>query len=158
MTKWNTAPDSQPGAQILRKPGASGKPGLSILSVTADNGRYFNYESFAIRERLTAVTEYYPRDCRGYAGKAPNDFLLPLKMTFDGLYRHSHSQPNMLTVGLHSRLPGHPGRSEAVRQFIDYVLEHRDVSFMTRAAIATRSLTENRQVGLKPRKIGQIFH
>ncbi|MGI9274903.1 MAG: polysaccharide deacetylase family protein [Endozoicomonas sp.] len=76
------------------------------------------------------------RYCTSPGWNTPNDFFLHLKSTFDGLYRHSHSQPNMLTLGLHSRLSGHPGRCEAVRQFIDYVLEHRRASFMTRVAIA----------------------
>jgi allantoinase len=42
----------------------------------------------------------------------------------------------MMTVGLHCRIVGRPGRSGALDRFLDYVREHDDVWVTTRAEIA----------------------
>ncbi|WP_373635736.1 allantoinase PuuE [Yoonia sp. SS1-5] len=60
-------------------------------------------------------------------------FLDYLKASFDALYREGG---RMMSVGLHCRLIGRPGRSEALRAFIAYVKAHDDVWFATREQIA----------------------
>ena len=42
----------------------------------------------------------------------------------------------MMSVGLHCRLAGRPGRAAAVMRFLDYVAEQNDVWVATRLAIA----------------------
>lgn len=42
----------------------------------------------------------------------------------------------MMSIGLHCRLAGRPGRAEALRDFLDYVRRHEDVWFATRSQIA----------------------
>ncbi|KJZ18858.1 polysaccharide deacetylase [Loktanella sp. S4079] len=56
-----------------------------------------------------------------------------LKSSFDALYREGG---RMLSIGLHCRLIGRPGRVEALRQFIEYAQSHADVWFATREQIA----------------------
>ena len=56
-----------------------------------------------------------------------------LKASFDTLYREGG---RMMSVGLHCRLIGRPGRAEALRQFIDYAQSHDGVWFATRKQIA----------------------
>ena len=56
-----------------------------------------------------------------------------LKASFDTLYREGG---RMMSVGLHCRLIGRPGRAEALRQFIDYAQSHDGVWFATREQIA----------------------
>lgn len=56
-----------------------------------------------------------------------------LKASFDALYREGG---RMLSIGLHCRLIGRPGRAEALRQFIDYAQSHDGVWFATREQIA----------------------
>ena len=56
-----------------------------------------------------------------------------LKASFDTLYREGG---RMMSVGLHCRLIGRPGRAEALRQFIDYAKGHEGVWFATREQIA----------------------
>ncbi|MCF7698525.1 allantoinase PuuE [Loktanella sp. M215] len=64
-------------------------------------------------------------------------FLDYLKASFDALYREGQEgQAKMMSVGLHCRLVGRPGRIEALRQFIDYAQGHEGVWFATRAEIA----------------------
>jgi allantoinase len=63
-----------------------------------------------------------------------------LKAAFDTLYREGDPQaldaPKMLSVGLHCRLIGRPGRIGALERFLDYVLEHQRVWICRRIDIA----------------------
>jgi peptidoglycan/xylan/chitin deacetylase (PgdA/CDA1 family) len=42
----------------------------------------------------------------------------------------------MMSVGLHPRLAGRPGRAASLARFLDYVLEHEDVWIARRVDIA----------------------
>jgi allantoinase len=63
-----------------------------------------------------------------------------LKAAFDTLYREGDPEgldaPKMLSVGLHGRLIGHPGRIDALERFLDYVLQHQRVWICRRIDIA----------------------
>ena len=59
-----------------------------------------------------------------------------LRDTFDVLYREGLERPKMMTVSLHSRIVGRPGRIRALERFLDYVLEHDRVWIPTREQIA----------------------
>lgn len=63
-------------------------------------------------------------------------FFQYLKDAFDVLYREGNKQPKMLSIGLHCRLAGKPGRFAALVRFIDYVQKHSDVWLCTREQIA----------------------
>ena len=66
-----------------------------------------------------------------------DDFLIYLKDTFDVLRRESKKIPKMMSVGLHCRVIGRPGRITALTRFLDYVGEHsEDVWIATRENIA----------------------
>lgn len=74
--------------------------------------------------------------CLPAGWSCPENAYHHLKMTFDALYRESKCQPATMTIGLHCRLSGQPGRSEAIRHFIEYAQAHQDIWFTTRANIA----------------------
>jgi peptidoglycan/xylan/chitin deacetylase (PgdA/CDA1 family) len=59
-----------------------------------------------------------------------------LKDTFDALYAEGEEAPRMMSVGLHCRLAGRPGRAAAVRKFLRYVSRHEDVWLARRIDIA----------------------
>lgn len=59
-----------------------------------------------------------------------------LKDSFDMLYSEGASQPKMMTVGLHMRIVGHPGRAVGLAKFLDYVRQHDDVWVCRRIDIA----------------------
>ncbi|MCM0018683.1 MAG: polysaccharide deacetylase family protein [Tagaea sp.] len=63
-------------------------------------------------------------------------FLSYLKDSFDCLYREGETRPGMMSVGLHMRLAGRPGRAEALRRFIEYVRTHDRVWICRRIDIA----------------------
>jgi OHCU decarboxylase len=65
-----------------------------------------------------------------------DQFYAYLKDSFDTLYAEGETSPKMLSVGLHSRLVGRPGRAAALARFLDYVLEHDQVWVATRLDIA----------------------
>ncbi len=67
---------------------------------------------------------------------AGDQFYTYLKDSFDVLYAEGATTPKMLSVGLHCRLAGRPGRSAALARFLDYVQAHDHVWVATRLDIA----------------------
>lgn len=66
----------------------------------------------------------------------PEDWLKYAKDTFDVLYEEGADQPRMMSLGLHLRIIGRPGRIWALEEFLRYVTSKKDVWFTTREAIA----------------------
>ena len=62
-------------------------------------------------------------------------FYTYLKDSFDTLYNEDNP-PKMMSVGLHCRIIGRPGRIQSLKKFLDYVLKHRDVWICKRIDIA----------------------
>jgi putative urate catabolism protein len=67
---------------------------------------------------------------------AGDQFFAYLKDSFDMLYAEGASVPKMLSIGLHCRLVGRPGRAAALARFMDYVAAHERVWVATRLDIA----------------------
>lgn len=63
-------------------------------------------------------------------------FLTYLKDAFDILYEEGAESPKMLSVGLHCRLIGRPGRFAALRRFLDHIEAHDRVWVCRRVDIA----------------------
>ena len=63
-------------------------------------------------------------------------FFTYLKDSFDTLYEEGKTSPKMMSVGLHCRLIGKPGRIQSLKKFLDYVLKHEDVWLCKRIDIA----------------------
>jgi len=63
-------------------------------------------------------------------------FLAYLKDSFDVLYAEGADTPRMMSVGLHCRLVGRPGRLAALERFLDYAASHDGVWFCRRIDIA----------------------
>jgi putative urate catabolism protein len=64
------------------------------------------------------------------------DFFTYLKDAFDVLYAEGATAPKLMSVGLHTRLTGRPGRAAALARFLDYVKEYPDVWICRRIDIA----------------------
>ena len=66
-----------------------------------------------------------------------DDFLSYLRDAFDVLYREGESgRPAMMSVGLHCRLAGRPGRLAALARFLDHVAAHENVWVARRIDVA----------------------
>ena len=72
----------------------------------------------------------------------PADWLQYAVDTFDWLYREGESAPKMMSLGLHLRVIGRPGRIGYLERFIEYVQEHDDVWIGTRREIAEHFAAE----------------
>jgi putative urate catabolism protein len=65
-----------------------------------------------------------------------DEFFAHLRDSFDVLYREGERAPRMMSVGLHCRLAGRPGRSGALERFLDHVQRHDKVWICRRIDIA----------------------
>jgi len=65
-----------------------------------------------------------------------DDFFTYLRDAFDVLYAEGAEAPKMMSVGLHMRLVGRPGRAAALARFLDYVRRHDRVWICRRIDIA----------------------
>jgi putative urate catabolism protein len=63
-------------------------------------------------------------------------FYSYLKDAFDVLYAEGETAPKMMSIGLHCRLAGRPGKMAGLRRFLAYVSEHSRVWFCRRIDIA----------------------
>jgi len=73
-----------------------------------------------------------------------DDFFVYLRDAFDTLYAEGETAPKMMSIGLHCRLAGKPGRAAALARFLDYIDEHDGVWVATRLDIAKHWHAEHR--------------
>ncbi|SLN72656.1 allantoinase PuuE [Ruegeria meonggei] len=92
----------------------------------------------------------YTLDCNDMRFATPqgfnagDQFYSYLKDSFDALYAEGEAgAPKMLSIGLHCRLIGRPGRVMALKRFLDYVRGFSDVWFATRLQIAEHWATQH---------------
>ena len=80
-----------------------------------------------------------------------DQFYNYLKDAFDVLYAEGDTSPKMLSIGLHCRLVGRPGRAASLARFLDYVKSHENVWVPTRLDIARHWIaTHSPPGGWKP--------
>ena len=87
-----------------------------------------------------------------------DQFFSYLKDSFDTLYAEGKAgRPAMMSVGLHCRLAGRPGRAAALQRFIDYVKGHDKVWLPTRGEIAAhwRARHPYAAPALRPSRMGR---
>jgi peptidoglycan/xylan/chitin deacetylase (PgdA/CDA1 family) len=68
---------------------------------------------------------------------AAQDYAAYLTDTFDMLLAESGRWPRMMSVGLHARVIGHPGRLAGLVRFLDHAQAVAGVAILGRDAIAT---------------------
>jgi len=65
-----------------------------------------------------------------------DQFFAYLRDTFDTLYGEGEAAPKMMSVGLHCRVAGRPGRTAALKRFLEHVVTHDHVWVARRIDIA----------------------
>jgi OHCU decarboxylase len=88
---------------------------------------------------------------------AGDQFFAYLKDSFDVLYAEGERAPKMMSVGLHCRLVGRPGRAAALARFLDYVNSHEDVWVARRIDIARHWIRQHRPAGLTPSRMSRTL-
>ena len=71
---------------------------------------------------------------QGYA--QAEDFFVYLRDSFDVLYAEGAESPKMMSIGMHCRLLGRPGRMLALQKFLDHIEKHDKVWVCKRVDIA----------------------
>ncbi|OWQ49283.1 allantoinase [Roseateles noduli] len=84
----------------------------------------------------------YTLDCNDMRFALPqgfshgDEFFEYLRDTFDVLYAEGAEAPKMMSIGMHCRLLGRPGRMRALQRFLDHVEKHDRVWVARRIDIA----------------------
>ena len=65
-----------------------------------------------------------------------DEFFAYLRDAFDVLYAEGDEAPKMMSIGMHCRLLGRPGRMRALQRFLDHVARHDRVWMARRIDIA----------------------
>jgi putative urate catabolism protein len=84
----------------------------------------------------------YTLDCNDMRFALPqgfshgDEFYAYLRDSFDVLYAEGDQRPSMMSVGMHCRLLGRPGRLRALQRFLDHVQAHNRVWIARRIDIA----------------------
>jgi peptidoglycan/xylan/chitin deacetylase (PgdA/CDA1 family) len=73
-------------------------------------------------------------NAQGFGGG--DQFFTYLKDSFDVLYAEGETSPKMMSIGLHCRVVGRPGRAASLMRFLDYIKGHERVWVPTRLQIA----------------------
>jgi peptidoglycan/xylan/chitin deacetylase (PgdA/CDA1 family) len=116
----------------------AGLPSLNTRRLVVEEGNFL-YDSDVYNDDLPYWSGDYPElllvpysldtnDSKFARGdhdyQLGDEFSTYLKDSFDILYAEGETRPKMMTVGLHARLIGRPGRIGSLHKFLDYVLGH----------------------------------
>jgi len=74
--------------------------------------------------------------CSAGGFNSGEQFYQYLKDAFDVLYAEGETAPKMLSIGMHCRILGKPGRFKALQRFLDYIQSHERVWICRRQDIA----------------------
>lgn len=72
-----------------------------------------------------------------------DEFFEYLRDAFDVMYAEGEDRPAMMSIGMHCRLLGRPGRIAALQRFMDHVARHSDVWVCRRIDIARHWIAEH---------------
>jgi putative urate catabolism protein len=81
-------------------------------------------------------------NAQGFGGG--EEFFAHLRDAFDLIYAEGAAAPKMMSVGLHCRIVGRPGRAASLARFLDHVKRHDRVWVATRLDIARHWHREHR--------------
>lgn len=129
----------------------TGRPGPNTRRLVTEVGGFL-YDSDAYNDDLPYWTEVSGRphliipysfdtnDSRLQRGgdfATGEDFYIYCRDAFDWLYRMgTEGRPRMMSIGLHGRIIGRPGRIGALARLLDHIQRHDAVWLCSRAAIA----------------------
>ena len=131
---WYTGRCSEHTVRLVAETGA-----VDYISDTYDDDLPY-WREFGDRDQLIIPYTLEANDMR--FATAPGwvtgqDFFTYLKDAFDVLYAEGREgAPKMMSIGLHCRLIGRPGKIKGLQQFIDYIQSHEGVWTPTRLDIA----------------------
>ncbi|WP_370267476.1 allantoinase PuuE [Nioella sp.] len=135
----------------------TGRCSVNTIALAAEAGMDYISDTYAddlpywvrVADRDQLIIPY-TLDCNDMRFATPqgfnsgDQFFAYLKDSFDALYAEGEAgQAKMLSIGLHCRLIGRPGRVMALKRFLDYAAGHEGVWFARRIDIADHWLREH---------------
>jgi allantoinase len=124
-------------------------PGVHTRELVVASGQFlYDSDSYAddlpyyvrVGDRPWLVVPYSleTNDIRFWRGSLATgeDFFTYLRDSFDVLYEEGASQPRLMSVGLHCRIVGRPGRSRGLERFLQYARAFPGVWFARRGDVA----------------------
>ncbi|MEM9031089.1 MAG: allantoinase PuuE [Pseudomonadota bacterium] len=129
----------------------TGRTSINTVRLAAETGEFAYvadsyaddlpyWQRFGAREQLIVPYTLDANDMRFATPQgfnAGDQFESYLKDSFDMLYAEGVAgAPKMLSIGLHCRLAGRPGRAVALKRALAHMADHEDVWFATRLQIA----------------------
>ncbi len=91
------------------------------------------------------------RMARGGDLATGDDFFTYCRDAFDWLYRRGAAgHPRMMSIGLHARIIGRPGRIGALARLLDHIQRHDAIWLCSRAAIARHWIAHHPGAGSSP--------
>ncbi|MBB97524.1 MAG: polysaccharide deacetylase [Rhodobacteraceae bacterium] len=118
---------------------AAEEGGFAYIADTYDDDLPY-WKKIAGRDQLIVPYTMDANDMRFGTPQGFNSgdqYFAYLRDTFDVLYAEGLAgSPRMMSLGLHCRLVGRPGRAAALQRFLDYVKGHEGVWFASRLQIA----------------------
>ena len=124
-------------------------PSVNTRELVVEEGGFI-YDCNAYNDDLPYYTEVHGKkwlvvpyslevnDTKFWRGEliTPNDYFEVARSCFDMLYEEGSAHPKMMSIGLHCRIIGKPGRANGLRQFLKYASEKEGVWFARRVDIA----------------------
>ena len=119
----------------------TGRPGPNTRRLLVEEGGFIYdrdalndelpyWVSVADKSHLVIPYSYETNDNRfdsNVGFSTADHYFAYMKDTFDVLYAEGETEPKMMSLGLHDRLIGRPGRAAGLARFLDYVLRHDDI-------------------------------
>ena len=137
-TGWYTGRDSPNTRQLL-----SEFPCIQYDSDDySDDLPFWKTLTNPVGESQSHLVIPYTLDCNDMKFSSPGGFNTSehffqyLKDAFDVLYAEGETAPKMMSIGMHCRLLGRPGRFKALQRFLDYIQNHEQVWICRRQDIA----------------------
>ena len=144
-TGWYTGRDSPNTRQLL-----SEFPCIQYDSDDySDDLPFWKTLTNAVGESRSHLVIPYTLDCNDMKFSSPGGFNTSehffqyLKDAFDVLYAEGETAPKMMSIGMHCRLLGRPGRFKALQRFLDYIQNHEQVWICRRQDIAEHWYTHH---------------
>lgn len=124
-------------------------PSVNTRRLLVEEGGFL-YDSDAYNDELPYWTEVSGRrhlvvpysltnnDTKFFRGSlgTGHEFFIQLREAFDFLLEEGRSAPKMMSIGLHLRISGHPGRASGLARFLDHVSGREDVWICRRVELA----------------------
>ncbi|MDH3693851.1 MAG: allantoinase PuuE [Gammaproteobacteria bacterium] len=135
----------------------AGLPSINTRRLVVETGSFL-YDSDSYNDDLPYWTTEFDRPhlvlpysldtndsrfARGEGYQVGEEFYTYIKDAFDCLYEEGAQTPKMLTIGLHARLLGRPGRIGSLHRILDHMMQHDSVWICRRGDIAQHWATHH---------------